>query len=487
MTLQLVELARMHAPLLLIVLPLAGAAAAISIPFARLSWIAALLAASAAAVMSVDLAMRRLLTEAPAPSAMEGVALRLDEIGAFAAALVAFIAAVVALSAGALLKGFDGRVAPYAMALLLCVSAGWTGALLAGDLVVVFLSAQLAWLSAAGLVALSADGERGALNGAWRMLSAGGAASALMLLGVGLIYRAFGSADLSVFSIVQAPPAIAAAGVGLVLIPLALMAAVAPLHLWSPAAFGRAGGLAVIAVGVLGVTGALSALIRIAAHVIHSPELAAGVTAAMAALGVTSVIVGSAQAVGAVDLRRIAGYACTAQAGGVLLCVGLGSPAGFEAAVLQLCGLAAAALALYAGSAAARAHAPEMLDGLAARAPWASAAITAGALSLMGAPLTLGFLGRWRLVEAGVGAGWWWAAGAVIVASLAGVFYGGRLIERMYFRRAVTVAQQDRDPWRLMLMPALAASVAAIAIGLWPELLLRAAAAAAATVTGGPT
>ena len=33
-------------------------------------------------------------------------------------------------------------------------------------------------------------------------------------------------------------------------------------------------------------------------------------------------------------------------------------------------------------------------------------------------------LARWRLVEAGVGAGWWWAAGLVIIASLAGVFYG---------------------------------------------------------------
>jgi formate hydrogenlyase subunit 3/multisubunit Na+/H+ antiporter MnhD subunit len=482
----MLELARAHAPLLLLVLPLAGAAAAIAIPFARLSWLVAVLATAPAAALALDLAAQRLLSEAPFVVAREGAALAADPTGAFAAALIACLTAAITFGAGALLRDYDARAAPLAMALTLGVGAGWIGALLAGDLAAIFLASQLAWLSAAGLVALSGERERGALNGAWRMLTAGGAASALMLLGVALVHRALGAADLEAFAIAQAPPALATAGVGLIVLALALMAGVAPLHLWSPAVFGRAGGLAVMCVGVLGATGALAALIRVAAHVIHSPELASGVIAAMAALGVVSVIVGSAQAVGASDLRRIAGYACAAQAGAVLLSAALGSPAGFEAALLQLCGLSAAALALYAGAAAARAHAPVSLDGLAGRAPWASAAITAGALSLMGAPLTLGFLGRWRLVEAGVGAGWWWAAGAVIVASLAGVFYGGRLIERMYFRRAAAAAPRERDIWRVTLFPALAAAVAAIAAGVWPSLLMQAASAATATLTGDP-
>jgi formate hydrogenlyase subunit 3/multisubunit Na+/H+ antiporter MnhD subunit len=484
---QLVDLARAHAPLLLLVLPLAGAAVAFALPFARASWIVAIAAMIPTAALALDLAARRLLSDAPVAAMGEGVALSADNAGVFAAALIAALGLVVSLGAGALIPEHERRAAPHAMALMLCVIAGWMGASLASDLAALFVASQLAWLSAVGVTALSAERDRGALNGAWRMLTAGGAASAFMLLGVGLIQRAFASMDLGAFAIAQTSPPIATAGAGLVLLALATMAAVAPLHLWSSAVFGRGGGLAAMCVGVLGVTGALATLVRVAAHVIHSPELAGGVTAALAALGVTSVIIGSAQAVGARDLRRIAGYACAAQAGGVLLCAALGSPAGFEAALIQLCGLSAAALALYAGAAAARAYEPIVLDGLGGRAPWASAAITAGALSLMGAPLTLGFLGRWRLVEAGVGAGWWWAAGAVIIASLAGVFYGGRLIERMYFRRAATVTVQTRDSWRIALWPALVLSMAAIAIGFWPSLLMRAASAAAATVTGDPT
>jgi NADH:ubiquinone oxidoreductase subunit 2 (subunit N) len=127
----------------------------------------------------------------------------------------------------------------------------------------------------------------------------------------------------------------------------------------------------------------------------------------------------------------------------------------------------------------------EGLDGMGRRAPLASAAMTAGAISLMGAPLTLGFLGRWRLVEAGVGAGWWWAAGAVILASLAGVFYGGRLIERLYFRRAGATYEGGRDLWALTLAPALIASIAVTMLGLAPAALLDAANAAAALMLGG--
>jgi len=114
----------------------------------------------------------------------------------------------------------------------------------------------------------------------------------------------------------------------------------------------------------------------------------------------------------------------------------------------------------------------------------ASLTITVGALNLMGAPLTLGFLGRWRLIEASVGVDWWWAAGAAIGASLAGVFYGGRLIERVYFRRAAETQDPPRDAWRLALAPALMASVLVISIGLAPTPLLKAAAAAAALMSG---
>lgn len=102
----------------------------------------------------------------------------------------------------------------------------------------------------------------------------------------------------------------------------------------------------------------------------------------------------------------------------------------------------------------------------------------------MGAPLTLGFLGRWRAIEAAVGVDLWWSAGLIIAASLAGAIYAGRLIERLYFRRAATPTPIQHDPWRVFMFPVLLGSILALALGLEPSLLLRVAQAASHQIAG---
>jgi multicomponent Na+:H+ antiporter subunit D len=225
--------------------------------------------------------------------------------------------------------------------------------------------------------------------------------------------------------------------------------------------------------------------VRIGAAAAAAPSVAPGVEAMLAGLGALSIAIGSVQAMGAGNLRRLAAYAFASQAGCVLLSVSLGSPAGFAAALVQLFALEAAMFALLGATAASRDGALAALDGLGRRYPVAGVAVTAGALSLMGAPLTIGFLGRWRLIEAAVGVGWWWVAGIALLSSLAAVFYGGRLIERVYFRRAAAVTSADRQLWRGVAAPALAAAIFAIGLGVEPSFVLDASARAAALMFGG--
>jgi formate hydrogenlyase subunit 3/multisubunit Na+/H+ antiporter MnhD subunit len=475
------ELARANAPFLILAALLGGAALTVLTPNARTAWAMATLGALLSAVIAADLALRVLRSAAPLAFAQADLALRVDGIGAFAAPLITGAGALIVIAGGGLMrKDFSPRAAPFALALLLVMIAGWAGAALAEDFIGLFLAAEAAWLASVGLVALSGERDRAALTGALRMLSVGGVAAALMLLGVGLLHRGLGGLDLAAFAVAPvAAPDLASAGVGLVFAGLALKGGVAPLHLWLGAAFGRTGGLAALALGAVGITGALLAMARVAAAALTAPAIGQGAAMALLVLGLVSVAIGSVQAIGAVNIRRLAAYAGAAQAGCVLLSMALGSPAGFAAALVQIFALCVAALALFGGAAAMGGPgALNALDGLARRAPVASAAIAAGALSLMGAPLTLGSLGRWRMIEAGVGAGWWWTAGAVIVTSLAAVFYGGRLIERLYFRRASLPYEGASDPWRALLGPALVTAIAAITIGLAPGLLLQAAARA---------
>lgn len=477
------DLARMHAPLLVITTPLIGAVLAALIPQRQLSWAVALCAVAATAVISIDQALRAMGGGMP-PGLVVLVGVHLDGAGIFLAALLSLCATFALLGAGAALGEMEGRAAPFALALALLALGGWNGALMTDNLAALVIAAELGWLASVGLLASSP--ARGALNGAARMLAAGGAGAALALCGIALVMRSFGSLNLADLGAAHVEAAAAAAvGAGLVLASIVLKTGAAPFQGWIGAAFGRAGGAALLVLGAVGATGALAVAIRLIAYLVPAPAIGEGLSTALAAMGCVSVVIGSLQAVGARNLPRLAAYAVVAQAGCVLLSVALGSPAGFAAALVQMTSLAASALALFGGAVAAGVQNLDHLDGVSRRAPLARAAITAGALSLMGAPLTLGFLGRWRLVEASVGADWWWAAGAVIFASLSGVFYGGRLIERLYFRRATHQFEGGGGLWRIVLAPALIVSILATAWGLAPSLLLNAANAAAAMMAVG--
>jgi multicomponent Na+:H+ antiporter subunit D len=191
--------------------------------------------------------------------------------------------------------------------------------------------------------------------------------------------------------------------------------------------------------------------------------MGAGVSLVLAILGAASIAAASIQAIGAEDVRRLALHACAAQAGAVVLSFALLSPMGTAAGLMHAASLSLVAFGLLGGVALLGGRATwDSLDGVGRRAPLAAAAIAASALRLVGAPLSLGFVSRWRLVEGTLQAGWWWAAGALVAASLAAVVYAGRLVERLYLRAPAAAA-----PPGWSLAPAhLAVTAATIGFGL---------------------
>lgn len=472
---------RASAPLLACAVPFCAAALVLLMNNARAAWLTAATAAVIAAYLLLDLGI-----SGGWRGAAHSALLAPDGIGLAGAAVVACAAALCVICAGAALASSNARDACFALALWLCLGAGWTGALLARDFVGVFLASESAWLACAGVIALG--GERAMLNGALRMLSIGGLSAVLFALGLGLTATGAGALDLAALPLARVAAGDAASvGAALMFLALSAKAGLAPLHVWLAPAVGRANPVVALAASV-SVCGALALIVRLAAFAAPAPAIGAGVSAVLAVLGAFSIVAGSLQAIGAGNINRLVAYAGVAQAGVVLLSAALGSPAGFAAGLIQIAAMTAGALALLGGAAAANSGRQLAgLDGLGRRAPWSGIAISVGALSLMGAPLTLNFLGRWRLIEAAVGVEWWWAALLVIGASLAGVIYAGRLIERLYFRRSASVTAEERAPWRLALAPALAASVFVIVLGVEPSAVLRAAEAAARSLAGaGP-
>ncbi len=488
MTAEWVAMLRGGEPSLILAILAGSVALALLLPWARVAWTLAAVATCAAAALSVAAVVRGFV--GPIGEAPE----TLPAANAFLLAVLCALMALTTLASGAALAPRMVATGSYRVALALSVGAGWCSALQAEDLFGLFAAIEVAWLAATALVALADKpngatngAPNGALNGALRMLLAGGVGAALFLCGAALLGSAANSfklADIAAAQIVS--PQAAALGAGLIVVALAIKTGVAPFTYWMVAAYGRSSAFALISIGVVGAFGALAALVHFAGFAIQAPAIGAAMSAELAAIGALAVVAGSLQAIGSRDVRRLLVYIWASHAGVALLCVTLGSPAGLSAALVQMTAMAAAAMAVAVGVAVALGDDSNLraFEGLARRAPFASAAVAGAMLSVMGAPLTLGFLGRWRLVEVGVGAGWWWVAGAVILTSLAGVFYGGRLIELMYLRRKEVAGAATTGPWRWTAAPALVAALATIGMGLAPSVLLRAADIAAARAFG---
>jgi NADH-quinone oxidoreductase subunit N len=79
--------------------------------------------------------------------------------------------------------------------------------------------------------------------------------------------------------------------------------------------------------------------------------------------------------------------------------------------------------------------------GLFWRRPWLAALLTVSLLSLAGIPLTAGFLGKFYVIAAGVGAAQWALVIVLVVGSAIGLFYYLRWVVVMFGQLPTAEAQ----------------------------------------------
>ena len=120
-------------------------------------------------------------------------------------------------------------------------------------------------------------------------------------------------------------------------------------------------------------------------------------------------------------------YSSVAQIGYMILGLSFASVTGLTACILHLFNhalmkgglfLALGCIVYQLGSADISKFA-----GLGRRMPWTFAAIVVGGLSVIGVPLTVGFISKWYLVLAALESGQWWVAILILIGSLLAVVY----------------------------------------------------------------
>jgi multicomponent Na+:H+ antiporter subunit D len=124
------------------------------------------------------------------------------------------------------------------------------------------------------------------------------------------------------------------------------------------------------------------------------------------------------------------------------------------------------------------------MQGLARQMPWTMAAFVAGGLSLIGLPLTAGFISKWYLVSAAFALGYWPLAVLVLVSSLLALIYIWRVVESAYFGTPDASTRRIKEAPAAMLVPVWLLLGVNLYIGVNADLVADLAQRAAATLIG---
>jgi multicomponent Na+:H+ antiporter subunit D len=432
-----------HAAALTIVIPLMAACAAMMAPNARWSWMIASVASVLAGWMALAL-VGEVARHGAVDYAMGGflppmgIALRIDALSALMLLVISFVGVMASIASGHFLKAEvrPGKHQLYQAGVLLCMS-GLIGMVATGDAFNAFVMLEVSSIGTYALIATGQD--RRALPAGFNYLIMGTVGATFYVFGVGLLYAATGTLNMADMARLLAPisgrPDVLA-GFAFIMVGLGVKAAMFPLHGWLPAAYAHAPGAIVVFISGAATKAAFYLMVRFAFTVFGGGAATHGFAAVLAPLAAAGVVIASLQAVQQGELRRILAFSSVAQAGLLLLGLSLGTAAGLTAALLHLVAHSLLKSSLFMAAAGAAPGAVKLSDfnGAGRRAPWTMTAFAISGLSLIGAPLTMGFLSKWKLVEALLAHGWIWGVAVVAASSLAAVFYVGRMLEAIFFK-----------------------------------------------------
>jgi multicomponent Na+:H+ antiporter subunit D len=401
-----------------------------------------------------------------------GIRLVADGLSAVFLWMIWFVGVAVSIHALAYFAEASRRQRLSFPILWMMLWAALNATLLSADLFNLYVALELTTLSAVPLAALL--GGRAALSAAMRYLLFALLGSLCYLLGVALLYGAHGTLDLYLLGTMLDVSVSAALAAGLITVGLMAKSAVFPLHAWLPAAHARAPGPVSALLSALVCKAGIYLLLRLWWW--SFPELATpAVMALLGAIGAAAIVYGSVQAFIQIRLKRVIAYSTVAQLGYLLLIFPLASALAWQGVVYHgvAHGIAKAALFLAAANMMHVIGHDRLgsMRGL-ARGPLAPSlfAFALASLSIMGLPLSGGFIAKWLLLRAALAQDAWLWAGLLLVAGLMAGAYLFRVLAFL-LRSAPNEVVQRPLPWSMSATPLLLA-FAAVLMGVVAEPLL---------------
>jgi NADH-quinone oxidoreductase subunit N len=410
-----------------------------------------------------------------------------DNFGLFVTMTLVIVGILTIMFSSQVIHGQDYPKGEYYTLLLFSI-VGMMMMATANDLLVVFVALEILSLAVYVLTGIRRDSLKGT-EAAFKYFLLGAFSSAFFLYGIAFTYGITGSTRLTAVGSYLAAQSLSGnpmvlIAVGLLLVGFAFKISAVPFHMWTPDAYE---GAPAIVTGFMS-TGVKAAAFAAFARVFLSAfePFRADWAPIVAALAALTMILGTVVGVAQSNLKRMLAYSSIAHGGYLLVGLVSANQVGKAAILFYLLGYSVTNLAAFGVIALLGERDrdnDELRDyaGLWNSHPALAALMTVCLLSLGGLPPTVGFIGKWYIFTAAVGAGYYWLAIIGVLTSVVSVFFYLRVVVMMYMADRAGAPMPARVT--VVGMAALTLSIAAIFyLGVLPAAIMNYAAESIATI-----
>ena len=411
--------------------------------------------------------------------------LRVDGFSVFVHVVVELVAFLVVIGSADYLDREHIQHGEY-YALILFATAGMGVMASAAELMTAFVGLEISSISTYILASYRRDAPR-SNESAMKYFLLGSFATAFFLYGVALSYGATGTTQLSLMNVTSAEgaPTLLRLGLALMLVGLGFKVAAAPFQLWTPDVYEGAPTPVTALMSSGPKAAAFALLLRILTTVASAGSFwfwALWVSA------VLTMFAGNLAALAQSNVKRMLAYSSIAHAGYILVALTAAAAADqialgvaavlYYLAVYALMKLGAFILVSQLGGEAEQYTTLDSFYGLASRQPVAAACFSLFLLSLLGLPVTAGFLGKFYIFNAALASHLVWLAVLLALNSVIAAFYYLRVIVVMYMREPNREWTPARMPWAVTLVLLITAA-GTFYLGLFPGRVMALASQAA--------
>jgi len=348
------------------------------------------------------------------------------------------------------------------------------------DLLVIFIGLEIMSISSYILVGMKRKLAK-ANEAALKYLLLGAFSTGFLLYGISMLYGATGSTQLpEIIAEIQQNGAgnpLVVVGVALVIVAMSFKIAVVPFHMWTPDVYTGA---------PTPVTGFLSGAAKAAGFAVFVRVLLTGIPLdgpnwknLLWILAVLTMTVGNVMALRQNEVKRMLAFSSIAHAGYVLVAVVVGSSSAISGVIFYSCAYAlmgTGAFGILTIKDAGRI--PKTFDDLAGygkRNPLLALIMMLFIFSLIGLPLTGGFIGKFQIFSAALKDGWIWLTVIAILNSALSVYYYLRVVMFMYMREGALPEGSDLSAKTsgFALTGLIGTAVAVLYLGVFPEKIME--------------